>query len=348
MKDFIERIPSEIEDQSLEVTTYEINYYPADYTLQVLYDKWKSKEILIPSFQRGYVWTVSQASKLVESFLLGLPVPGVFFYRDRESQTLLVIDGQQRLRTIFSFFEGLLPFSQKKFYLRDINPKWGGKVFSDLNDSDKIKLKDSVLRATIVDQINPKDNSSIFHIFERLNTGGTILKPQEVRNCLYQGEFNDTLKELNNNEKWRQTLGSLLPDKRMRDIELILRFIALLYDGKNYKKPMKVFLSDFMKKYRNNSAKIGEFKNIFNNTILQINTKLGKSPFKLKAGINVAILDAVMIAFAIYLNKIPSNIEDRYNKLRKNEAFIDYISNHTTDDKIVKQRIALAIETLFK
>ncbi len=273
---------------------------------------------------------------------------GGIFYRDRESQKVLVIDGQQRLQTIFSFFEGLFPFSQKKFYLRDINPKWEGKVFSDLDDPDKRKFKDSILRATIVDQINPKDNSSIFYIFERLNTGGTILRPQEVRNCLYQGEFNDTLKELNNNEEWREILGPLLPDKRMRDIELILRFIALLYDTENYKKPMKDFLSDFMKKYRNNSGKIGEFKNIFNNTISQIHAKLGKSPFKLKAGVNVAILDAVMIAFAKYLNKIPSNIKDRYNKLRKNDAFIDYVSNHTTDEKIVKQRIALTIEILFK
>lgn len=348
MADFIQRIRSEDKDQVKEVKRYEIKYYPADYTLQVLFDKWKKKEIRIPQFQRGYVWTTSQASKLIESFLLGLPVPGVFFYRERKTQELLVIDGQQRLKTIFSFFEGTHPNSKRKFYLTDVNSKWEGSMYADLTKADKIKLNDSILRAVIVDQVNPDDNTSIYHIFERLNTGGTILKPQEVRNCLYDGLLNEALKELNNDKYWRALLGSRIPDKRMRDIELILRFLALFSESSRYRSPMKEFLSDFMKKYRDNKSEIKAFKSIFMRTTKSIIEELGPAPFKLTAGINVAILDAVMVAFAKHLSKISPKVKQRYERLKNNQAFLDYVSDHTTDEKIVKKRIELATEILFR
>ena len=101
-----ERIPSEEEDYESAPPDYEINTYPADFTLEVLHQKWKAEDIEIPSFQRQFVWKQVQASKLIESFLIGLPVPAVFLYTERKSQKFLVIDGQQRLRSIFYFFEG--------------------------------------------------------------------------------------------------------------------------------------------------------------------------------------------------------------------------------------------------
>ena len=77
----IQKLKSEASDgRKQDLTLYEIHYYPADYTLKVLYDKWIQKEIVVPLFQRQYVWKRAQASKLIESFLLGLPVPGIFFY----------------------------------------------------------------------------------------------------------------------------------------------------------------------------------------------------------------------------------------------------------------------------
>ena len=93
MAKLIENIRSEVEDQESDLAPYRIVSYPADYTLKGLHDKWRAAEIEIPPFQRQYVWTLTQASRLIESFLLGLPVPGIFFYRDQDSQRLLVIDG---------------------------------------------------------------------------------------------------------------------------------------------------------------------------------------------------------------------------------------------------------------
>ena len=107
--DILESIDSEVEDAAAAVPIYTINSYPTDPTLELLHMRWERDEIQIPTFQRGWVWTHAQASQLIESFLLGLPVPGIFLYRELETQQLLVIDGQQRLRSIQGFFDGRLP-----------------------------------------------------------------------------------------------------------------------------------------------------------------------------------------------------------------------------------------------
>jgi len=347
-KEFIEKITSEQEDQNAEVIVYRIANYPADYTLQGLYEKWKEGDIIIPSFQRGFVWKLSQASKLIESFLLGLPVPSIFLYKERHSQKLLVVDGQQRLKTIFGYVGNNFPDSKKKFSLRDVHQKWIGISFLGLEESDKRRLKDSVLRAVIIDQLDPKDNTSIFHIFHRLNTGGTVLKAQEVRNCIYQGKFNRLLKELNENPKWRRIIGLPKADRRMRDIELILRFLALRYEYKYYRKPMKDFLSDFMSKHKNDNDMVKEFKTTFTAAVSNVNRYLGPNCFRRKAGLNAAVFDSVMVAFSLNLNKIHPNIKDRYRQLGGNEAFDEFTSANTTDEKIVKQRISLVIEKLFR
>lgn len=346
MVDYIQNIPSETEDQNAEVTVYKIRAYPADYTLQGLYDKHKDDEIMNPQFQRGFVWTLVQASRLIESFLRGLPVPAVFFNREPKSQKLLVIDGRQRLETIFSYFDHKWPDSDKQFCLKGVDPKWLGKSFEDLDDPDKIRLRDSVLRAMIVEQVDPKDNTSIYHIFERLNTGGTALTPQEIRNCVYHGVFNDLLNDLNKTEEWRDILGRRNKDKRMRDVEFILRFLALLHEGKHYKKPMKKFLNDFMAEYRFDKTQIKTFRDIFIQTVLAVHALLGNKCFRIKAGLNVAVLDSVMVTFAKNLKKIPLGVKSRYNRLIKNTEFLDSVSLHTTDEDRVALRISLAEKIL--
>ena len=102
----LESITSEDEDYESAPPDYEISTYPADFTLEVLHSKWRSNEIRIPDFQRRFVWKQVQASKLIESFLVGLPVPSVFLYSERKSQYFFVTDRQQRLKSIFYFFEG--------------------------------------------------------------------------------------------------------------------------------------------------------------------------------------------------------------------------------------------------
>jgi len=248
----LEPVDSEQQDLDASPPRYEIVTYPADYTLEGLVSKYRKAQIKVPGFQRKFVWSLPQASKLIESFLLGLPVPAVFLYTDPEDNTLQLIDGQQRLLSIVYFFDGYFgPEERGKrtvFALRGLNEKspYLNKTYAQLKETDESawnQLNDSVLRAFVIKQLNPGDGTSIYHIFERLNTGGTQLVSQEIRNCVYHGPLNDLLCDLNSDPNWRKLFGKPTGDKRQRDVELILRFLALLYDAREYEKPMKDFLA---------------------------------------------------------------------------------------------------------
>jgi len=336
----VEAIPSEAEDD-IPVPIYKIRVYPSDPTLEVLNERWKRKEIIVTEFQRGWVWSASQASRLIESFLAGLPVPPVFFYRE-ESGKEVIIDGQQRLRTIVGFFECKLP-DGSPFYLKGVSNQWEGKNYNMLNESDKNRFRQAILRVIIVEQIDPMDTSSMYEVFSRLNTGGTALSAQEVRNASCHGPFNDMLRDLNKLESWRAVFGSNSPDARMRDVELIARFLAL--NDSIYKKPMKKFITDFMF-HKRNLANNEEYKNSFTRTIDAVYEKLGTRPFHIYRGLNAAVFDSVMVAFSKNLD-YPSNIRSRYNRLIKRKDYLEKVSSSTTDEDTVRERMRIAQEALF-
>ena len=306
--------------------------------------RWQRDEIQIPKFQRGWIWTHTQASQLIESFLLGLPVPGVFLYREPRTQKQLVIDGQQRLRAIWGYFDGHLP-NLPDFYLRDVDARWEGKRYGELVEPDRIRLRDAVLRAIVVEQTIPNDNSSVYHIFERLNTGGTHLNPQEVRNSAAHGPFNDLIIELNNNSDWRLIFGRPASDTRMRDVELIVRFYALLEGSEQYSKPMKKFLNDFMQKHQTDTSDEPHRSN-FVGTVERVVEALGPRPFHVRLGINAAVFDSVMLAFA-RSGTIPMDIKARWQTLLGNSSFDEATRSATTDVDTVKRRIEIASHILF-
>lgn len=343
-----EKIESEEEDEGIDTAVYKINTYGADFVLQTLVDKIKDREIVVPPFQRKFVWTPKKASKLIESFLLGLPVPQIFLYRSSKSESLLVVDGQQRLRTLEYFWEGKFD-EGKPFFLTNVKPQWEGKTFQTLEESDKRRLKNCVLRATVFEQTDPKDNRSIFEIFERLNTGGVLLTPQEIRNCIIRGRINYFLEELNKYSTWRTLLGKPKPDLRMRDIEMIIRFFALLEDWEKYKKPMKDFIEEFMEKNKDLSKEREEkLSKIFKETMDIIKEKMGERAFKLKSGINISVFDSISVAIATPGNKRAQDLKESYKNLIENKAYLTTIEKSTTDTDRVKSRIKLAISTLSK
>jgi hypothetical protein len=337
----VEAVPSEAEED-VSVPIYKIRVYPSDPTLEVLYSRWSRDEIIVTEFQRGWVWKPTQASKLVESFLAGLPVPPIFIYRE-ESGKEIIIDGQQRLRTVAGFFECKLP-DGSPFYLRGVSSQWDGKDYKTLNESDKNRFKQSILRVIIVEQIEPGDTSSMYEVFSRLNTGGTALSPQEVRNSSCHGPFNDMLKDLNKIDAWRSVFGTTKPDTRMRDIELIARFLAL--DDSTYTKPMKKFITDFMYR-RKQLADNDKYKQKFIRTVTAVYEKLGTKPFNILRGINAAVFDSVMVAFARNVD-YPADIRIRFNKLIKMKSYLETVSASTTDEDTVRERIRIAQEVLFK
>ncbi len=343
--DSIEEIESEIEDAAAPVPIYTISSYPTDPTLETLHLRWQRGEIEIPKFQRGWVWKHTQASQLVESFLLGLPVPSIFMYREKKSQHSLVIDGQQRLRTIWGFLDGKLPDGQD-FYLRDVDPRWEGKKYVDLTESDRIRFRDAVLRATVIEQTDPEDNSSMYHVFERLNTGGTHLNPQEVRNSAAHGPFNELMIELNEFDDWRKIFGRQEPDPRMRDVELVVRFCALQDTSVPYSTPMKKFLNDYMKRNQWEKAK-DPTKTTFQSTVKRVLDSLSEQPFHIRRGMNAAVYDSVMLAFS-RAGRVPKDIRARWEDLKNNSDYNESITSGTTSERAVKTRIDLAWKILFK
>lgn len=330
---------------------YSITSYGADYPTDSLVKRMVREDILVPPFQRGYVWNLKKASRFIESLLLGLPVPGIFLSKEKETQKLLVIDGQQRLKTIQYFYNNLFEPTEQIFALDGISPQFNGKTYNSLSEEDRRRLDDSIIPATVIRQDEPsEDQDSIYQIFERLNTGGDKLQAQEIRACIYHGEFNDLIKELNNHPEWRNIYGRV--DARMKDQELILRFLALYFRRENYNKPMKAFLNKFMganQKLKVYSAQ--DISSVFVNTIELISHFIGSKAFRLKSHrINAAIFDAVMVGLALRLKNgsitNEGDILSHYKELLDNPLFLDASVNtaRTTETANVKSRLNEAIK----
>ena len=210
---------------------YNIKSWGADLSFREIIIMYEDEELLKPELQRKYVWTKNEASRFIDSILLGLPVPSIFLAKEKD-ETMLIIDGFQRIMTVNDFVKGIFSGDGKSFKLSNtdnINKKWRGKTFAELDPEEKRRIRNTTIHAIIFEQKYPRNDTGMFQIFERINTGGRTLKPQEIRNCVYQGKCNNLLFVLNKNMAWRKILGTESEDSRMADLELILRYFAM-YD----------------------------------------------------------------------------------------------------------------------
>lgn len=332
-------------DESQAIVIYDISSYGADYDVEGLVKRLDRGDIFIPSFQRDYVWNQVEASRLIESLLLGLPVPGVFLAKDNESNKLSVIDGQQRLKSLLFFYEGFFnpkedDTRKKVFRLKNVQPQFEGKTYEELEEEDRINLDDSIIHSTIIKQETPNnDNTSIYHVFERLNTGGRKLTPQEIRSAIYIGKLNNLIIELNDYHSWRELFGK--KNNRLKDQEMILRFFAFYHLLDNYSKPLKEFLNKFNGHYKNpTDEEILRLSEIFKRTTDVILENFGKSAFRPDRVFNASAFEVLMIGIAkrldsgIDFSKLASNIE----KLYGNQKYTDAITRATSDEKVVALR----------
>jgi hypothetical protein len=347
-------IEDSVDDEEVSVV-YDIASYPSDFTLAGIAQMWRDGDIEIPDFQREFVWTIKQSSLLVDSFLCGLPVPSVFFYIDEHNKNL-VIDGQQRILSVVYFLEGYFgnestQGKRQVFRLSGLDQRspYFNRRFVDLEETDQRKLKQSVLRAVNIRQLNPTgEGTSAYHIFERLNTGGTPLKPQEIRNCVFRGALTTKLKEANKDQNWRKILGKQPIDKHQTDVEILLRLFALAGAVEKYEKPMKEFLNAAMKRHVDGtSKKAGLFFATFPKVTSLITSALGEKPFHLRGPLNASALDAVMCVLIEHPNELKvSDLAKRYDELRMNPDFRDLTLLATTDTRTLRARVQLAREVL--
>lgn len=334
---------------------FDIASYPSDYPLGVLHQMWTDKELEIPDFQRSFVWTVQQSSELIESFLLGLPVPQVFFYISDQHKNL-ILDGQQRILSLVFFFEGYFGFENMQgrrqvFRLQGLHEKskYNKKTFNELSEVDQRKLKGTVLRAINIRQLSPEgNNTSAYHIFERLNTGGTPLKPQEIRNCVFAGPFVGELKRLNELEVWRKIIARKALSKNQRDVEMILRIFALSWDHADYEKPMKEFLNRSMKANRKGeSNKVKAFSAAFPTACQIVADVLPDRPFHIRGPINLAAMDSIMSVLIENIDSVPADFGDRYQILVSNERYKELVFFSTSDKDRVAERFKISRKILF-
>ncbi|MDX2166330.1 MAG: DUF262 domain-containing protein, partial [Deltaproteobacteria bacterium] len=183
------------QDITVEPLRYDITTFGADYDVDGLVRRLRRGDIYIPTFQREYVWSIREGSRFVESLLLGLPVPGVILAREADTNRLLVIDGQQRLKTLQFFYDGFFDpgiddRTRRIFKLVGVQPRFEGLTYDALDEADRLRLDNAIIHATVVKQDYPaNDETSIYQIFERLNTGGRRLYAHEIRLAIYYGSF---------------------------------------------------------------------------------------------------------------------------------------------------------------
>jgi len=328
-------------------TKFSITSYGADYTVDTLIKRLKSEAFYVPPFQRKFVWSQRHASRFLESLLMGLPVPGIFLYKEPVTNRHLVVDGQQRLRTLQYFYSGL--FLDSKFRLTGVRDEWNGQSYEDLSSSDKLKLDDSTVHATIFQQDEPKDSRKSLHfVFERINSGGIRLSPQEIRNCISDGPLLNIIRDMNYNEYWRRVFGKQR-NGRLKDQELILRFLAMHERGESYTRPMRDFLDEFADDYNNIGVdKLNELKDLFSQTIKACWEAKGRDAFRPAGSLNAAVFEGVMLGVSnrleqAQLSTTASDIAACYDKLMNDNIFIRACERATAVDESVRIRRTHAI-----
>lgn len=254
-----------------------------------------------PAYQRKFRWSEEAESRLIESVLLGLPVPSIFVATNADF-TWEVVDGLQRLSTLVHFIgdsEKLLAQVGKDKPLRleglDKLTELNGVDFEGLDDDVKLFFMRRTLRVTALS--DKSDLQVRFDLFERLNRGAVSLTPQEVRACIYRGEFNDLLDRLAGNMKFREVVK--LKSNNKNDgtgEELVLKFFAYLNYRSKFKQWVTRFLNDYMAE-ATRSFDLDEGRAIFEQTIDHLYEVLGGEPFLRK---NTAVtplnqFEAVMV-----------------------------------------------------
>ena len=336
---------TEDDEQSTSVR-YTITSYGADYPVDSLVNRLDRGDVYVPEFQREFVWTHAQASRFIESLLLGLPVPGIFLFKEPDSHKLVVVDGQQRLTALLSFYHGVI--GNRKFVLKGVDESIDGATYETLDEERRRTLDDSLLHATVFQQDEPEgDRSSIYRVFERLNTGGTALAPQEIRSCVYRGPFNDLLQTLNEDEDWRSIYGPV--SSRRKDQEIILRFFALKDALSTYTKPLKQFLNDYMEEHAEPEDRwLEEHRELFLRTVSCAARHLPRESFRPERNLNVAVTDAILIGLARRLERgevnEPEQLGSAAMELSRQRDFREVTDRSTTEAASIESRIGQATQ----
>ena len=366
------------------IKEYDITSTPNDFNISTLFSLMNNGIVKIPLFQRNYVWDIKQASKLIESIILGLPIPQIFLY-ERGKNNFLVIDGQQRLLSIYFFVKQRFPTDEGRKILREyltgnesINEsvisndnyfnnfslRLPSPVASGKNKFDNIKyeqLEDTkyafdflrTIRSVVIKQNAPDDeDSSMYEIFNRLNTGGRNLKPQEIRMSLYYSNFYYMLFEINNLKLWRDILGQPSPDINFKDIEILVRAFAMLFLHNDYSSSMTRFLNRFSKASEKfEQSLIDYLKELFISFLNSCKKLAQRDFYSQNSKFSISLFESVFVATCIKYFERKQTVtgfieQSSLKKLKMDEDFLSVSQSNIASKSSVKVRMKRAKEII--
>lgn len=264
----------------------------------------ETRELVVaPPFQRGLVWKPEQKRELVESILMGIPIPVIYVFEDENGKKQLV-DGRQRISTIIAFMNNEFSLANLKML-----PAFNGKKFQDLEPIYRSKVERYQISVYVIEPPTPERVK--YDIFDRVNRGGTRLNNQEMRNALYIGQATDLLEALSKSKRFKKATGNGIKPTRMRDRYVILRFLAfyLLKTRKldfKYKSDIDDLLAETMKRInRMQKSEVDTLKNVFLTAMQRSHAVLGPDGFRFaptnvnRRPVNMALFEVLTYFFAV-------------------------------------------------
>jgi hypothetical protein len=382
LDDVVVDVDAEAPEEDAPTADQALRYYGVDFDVEGIVRRFGRGDLIVPSFdpapesngeyegfQRRFVWPKKQMDRFVESLLLGYPVPGIFLVEEA-NRRFLILDGQQRIVTLHAFYKGVYGPTgrQKVFKLENVSSALKGLTYETLAEPDRRLLDSTILQATVVVP-RGKDLEPVYRVFERINSSGIKLMPQEIRVALYSGDLIKLIRDLNTDPNWREMFGPL--NTRLKDNELILRYLALLehasivkeFDwdrgaARNdpergefvYKPAMASYLNSYLGRHRNlNGLNGDELASEFHHVVAILNEAAGRLTLRLDSSqVNAAQTDAIMVGAALAMRHGASvtaeSAKVSINALRGLDDFRSAVLDSTSHAENVNNRLKLAYE----
>ncbi|WP_294297442.1 DUF262 domain-containing protein [uncultured Chryseobacterium sp.] len=312
--------------EQLDKNRRSVSFDSYDITVRQLYDMVCEETIdIAPDYQRHFIWDEERQSQLIESIFLGIPVPSLFMATNKDA-TWEVIDGLQRLTTIVNFIGSenvirKINDNTSKLRISGLEKlnSFNSLYFEDLPKSIQLSFQTRPIRITV---LNDKSDFNVrYDLFERLNTGGVTLHPQEIRNCVYIGEFNDFIKECATNLDFKSVVKMTKNAEKTGNLEeLVLKFFAYFENRDSFVHGVKEFLNEYMESKTKIFKNKRELKQLFEKTFKVLNEYLPNgivrgnrkniTPLVLFEAISVGTADALKENFNINKRKLITVLDD--------------------------------------
>ena len=312
--------------------------------------KWERKPPMLdltPPFQRDLVWTTKQKSELIESIIMGIPIPA-FYVKENAEGVYIVVDGKQRLSTLFDFIDN--KFKLDKLSIMKDHLKM---TFDDLTPIEQNKIEDYTLTINVIKA--PTSDRVTFDLFDRVNRGGTRLNNQEMRNALYQGTATSLLNELAENENFKLATEKAITPRHMKDKYLILRFLAFYMwkegisvdietgEKLSYKSNVEDFLGktmSFLNQHQLDDDVLIDLKAMFNTCMEYAKEfvvplggfRLPAEPGKSKRPINMAFFESFSYLLSRMQNVSANSVTDAYHSMMNNVSYVKSLT-YSTDSR---------------